>query len=91
MEITQEDRQAAASLNPGVARFYLNGGNDHYKIVQAFAAHRIAAEQRIVEWLRNDAGKGSEEGADWASTFADAIEADAYLEPRDPHHRQPAQ
>lgn len=87
MEITQEDREAAGQ----VWRALDNGGLTTHAMHEAFAAHRIAAEHRIVEWLRSDTGKGSEEGADWASTFADAIEADAHLEPRDPHHRQPAQ
>ena len=95
MTITQEDRQAAASLNPGVARFYLNGGNDHYKIVQAFAAHRIAAEQRIVEWLerRADAVEARDESerdfiieADGIRSCANAIIADEHLLPCEPHH-----
>lgn len=29
---------------------------------------------RIVDWLRDDTGKGSEEGCEWAGIFADAIE-----------------
>ncbi len=87
MTITQEDREAADRFFSG-SQLWIEGVR---RLERILAAHRIAAEQRIVEWLRNDVGKGSEEGADWASTFADAIEADAHLEPRDPHHRQPAQ
>lgn len=33
----------------------------------------------IVDWLRSDVGKGSEEGVDYADGFADQIEAGAHL------------
>lgn len=80
--ITQEDREAAAALNPGVARFYLNGSKDHYKIVQAFAARRIAAEKRIVEWLRNEQKEyPASQYSGFAAMIADAIEAGGHLKP----------
>ena len=37
---------------------------------------------QIVAWLRTEQGKGSEGGVDYASGFADAIEAGAHLGPR---------
>lgn len=77
MTITQEDRDAAAQAF--FCKPLRNEKHNDDRRVKAFAAHRIAAEQRIVEWLRSDTGKGSEEGADWASTFADAIESGEHL------------
>ena len=53
IEVTQEDREAAAAYGRAVGIFtrqeavqILNGDNDDCTVVQAFARHRIAAEQR---------------------------------------------
>ncbi len=65
-QFTQADREAAASYwkvsrigNSETQRRYLSGEADNSFIVQAFAAHRIAAEretvERIVEWMRESA------------------------------------
>lgn len=52
--VTQEDRDAAAVYGIAVqiltrqeAGKMLNGGNDDCTLVQAFARHREAAEQRV--------------------------------------------
>jgi len=49
MKVTQEDREAARRLCglPSDPAFI-----DSDRAVQAFAAHREAAEARVVEWLR---------------------------------------
>jgi len=53
VEVTQEDREAAASGyyawcsgNPVIPNRILGGDADDHSMVQAFARHRIAAEQR---------------------------------------------
>ena len=53
VEVTQEDREAAASGyyawcsgNPVIPNRILGGDADDHSMVQAFAHHRIAAEQR---------------------------------------------
>ena len=59
-EVTQADREAAHKVLGGTAPYgLLEGKRDDLSLVQAFAAHRIAAtqeaERRIVEWLRAEA------------------------------------
>ncbi len=49
-----------------------DGHDDAYQ--DGYRAGLVVATEEIVEWLRSDIGKGSEEGTDWADTFADAIE-----------------
>lgn len=55
--VTQADRDAAADLTNGQFRdtpqyrLIAQGGFDDHPAVQAFARHRIAAEQAIVDWL----------------------------------------
>lgn len=53
VEVTDEDREAAASGyyawcsgNPVIPNRILGGDADDHSMVQAFARHRIAAEQR---------------------------------------------
>lgn len=53
VEVTQEDREAAASGyyawcsgNPVIPNRILGGDADEHSMVQAFTRHRIAAEQR---------------------------------------------
>ena len=43
----------------------------------------LREKERIVVWLRSDVGKGSEEGADYADAFADAIERGEHLKGTD--------
>lgn len=50
MNITQPDREAAASIL-WVATLI----DDEESIVQAFAAHRLAERERIVAWLKSEA------------------------------------
>ena len=50
MKVTQEDRDAVRALRGSDS--YALGFYDHTPLVQAFAAHREAAEARGVEWLR---------------------------------------
>jgi len=54
MKVTQEDRNRAAELfaTDGAQEAVRNGFSDNSALVQAFAAHREAAEARVVEWLR---------------------------------------
>jgi len=64
MKVTQEDREAAANFcevmghhrvgvdDTDFPRKVREGKRDRYVYVKAFAAHREAAEARVVEWLR---------------------------------------
>lgn len=63
-DVTQADREAAADVWPFVLdgmmpSDVIEGRHDKHYLVQAFAAHRIAAEQatveKIAEWLRETA------------------------------------
>jgi len=71
MTITQEDRDAAAQAF--FCKPLRNEKHNDDRRVKAFAAHRIAAEQRIVEWLR---GLDYHLSTDYA---ASAIEAGGLL------------
>lgn len=56
MEITKEDREAAADSSPNNERWGMlvrAGYIDSDPLVQAFAAHRIAAEQAVLAKLRD--------------------------------------
>lgn len=63
IEVTQADRDASFDHRP-LARItrksWDSGVHDNSVLIQAFAAHRIAAESAIVEWLRNHADAGQE-------------------------------
>lgn len=63
MKVTQEDRERAAKLSECIAgksngRDQIaecrKGKQDNTHLVQAFAAHREAAEARVVEWLARE-------------------------------------
>lgn len=69
MTITQEDRDAAAQAF--FCKPLRNEKHNDDRRVKAFAAHRIAAEQRIVAYLRE---MGSIRGG-----VADAIESGEHL------------
>lgn len=50
VEVTQGDRDAAASTYTGMTRHnVLSGGRDEYPLVQAFARHRLAARREAIE------------------------------------------
>ncbi len=71
MEITQGDREAAVG--------YWGNDNPPLELLAAMSAHRIAAEQRIVEWLRERDGVNdfySEFHGKWLS---DRIESGEHL------------
>jgi len=84
-EVIQADRERAAdyvekyqyAVWPDIGReqaaLIRSGKQDQHALVQAFAAHRIATEQRVVEWLRDD---GDDPSADARALhgIADAIE-----------------
>jgi hypothetical protein len=69
VEVTQRDREAAATFAEQAfptAEWdcirIRKGANDEHLLVQSHARHRIAAEQRIVEWLRANPG--------WPNSYA---------------------
>lgn len=69
-EITQADREAARPFMGDAVHY---GHLDDHMLIQAFTAHRIAAEQRIVAWLREQDGYGYDD------MRADCIEAGEHL------------
>lgn len=70
---TQEDREAARPFMGDAVHY---GHLDEHKLIQAFTAHRIAAEQRIVAWLRGQSEtEDCERTVQQTQWFAQAIEA----------------
>ena len=74
VEVTQEDREAAAMIyqrfrDYDYARWIMDGTNamgDHDSVIQAFAAHRIAAEKRGAEKMRERAAEVADDHASHA-------------------------
>lgn len=99
LEVTQEDRDAAAKFMGDAWHLFFPddfdqamkmtkevkaGGCDNWTLVQAFAAHREAAERAVVEWLQSLADapglpafgfKPHDLQGIYANGFADAIAA----------------
>lgn len=91
--VTQEDRNAAAPLAVGYGRckfgytysynhLIKTGELDEHKLVQAFARHRIAAEQRGAEKMREAAAKVAQSCTNYGAANAiRALDAKEVIKP----------
>jgi hypothetical protein len=85
IEVTQADRDAANKLFDAILNdvwHFAEFGLPSYQedalqtMIQAFAAHRVAIEAKIVDWMR---AIGDEFSLDDPHRLADLIEAEEHL------------